>query len=229
MRWSLWVVLACACGGGTKTASPPVERVEAATPPPPDTLATDMPIIEGPVAGATMIVVKSEPSATHCGGRKIVVERTPDAAPPDELAQVYELEFPAGLDFDPDDEATRKESERRFKGFLTELNRAVDAAKVHVRPIFDDVKSTPEQRIVAAARWAQVMHRAAEVIARAEIPADVRTGEFAEDATAAFCDTVVEHVEPFVAEEARGRKLCGELVAQHGVHGWWDAVCVTRP
>ena len=87
------------------------------------------------------------------------------------------------------------------------------------------LRQIEEQQRIAAARLAQIYWRLASVIARGEIPADVRTGDFAEDKINTFCDALAEQAEPIQALGEQAAGACADK--QKGVAaGWWNDVCV---
>lgn len=169
--------------------------------------------------------IKRVPDATYCGGSKIVTLRRKRKLAPDDqpLADVYALAFPTGLDFDPDRPAVKQASLTRFNSFVETMMRTGKSATDHYTATATG--TDPRARAQAAARIAQVQLRLASLIVRAEIPRDVRTGEFAADKIAAYCDKMNEVGEPLVerGEEALGR--CAALVADAPSSGWWVDMC----
>jgi hypothetical protein len=176
----------------------------------------------GNVAGMPGWEIKSQLDATFCGGSKIITIKRKRKLEPEQqpLANVYALAFPSGLSFA--EPATKAASMKAFEVWMKTLESTAAAAQKYYEVM---IQAEPAAKAHAAARLAQVSFRIAEVLVRAEIPKDVRTGEFAADKIMAFCDEMEEVAEPLVkrGEEALG--LCAGITG--GATGWWSSYCVT--
>lgn len=62
------------------------------------------------------------------------------------------------------------------------------------------------------------------MLARGEVPADVRTGEFAQDKIDAFCGQLNEMAAAIIARAEEATQVCAQRVAEAG-EGWWTSVC----
>jgi hypothetical protein len=79
-------------------------------------------------------------------------------------------------------------------------------------------------RAAALARATQVKRRMAELLLRADVPVDVRTGEFAQDKSAAYCAKMSEIAEPLIASYEESMAACHAAAEAAGA-GWWTSVC----
>jgi hypothetical protein len=209
---------------GAEPAHPPPEPAPAAP-------AEKKPIYDrlrdtdGKIAGLAGFSIKRKADKTHCGGFAIVTTRAKKVAKEDEpLAAVFKIEFPKNLSFDAKDEKKKKASLDKFNQFLTELTQiGGDARKEYESKLIGDADQAV--KIAAAARIAQIMTRLASVIARAEIPVDVRNGEYAEDKIKAYCDRMLEVAEPIQAQAELAMTACADK-AKGAATGWWNEVCV---
>jgi hypothetical protein len=248
-RTILLLVSIAACGSAPAPATTPPPTSEKASPPEPEPAAAAKPEpapaqptapaaplsvhdrlrdFEGPVAGLAGFSIKRTPSADHCGGIKITVTRAKTVAPADKhLAAVYALAFPANLSFDPDPakKAVREASMKKFEAFVQTLTTTGrDAAKFYAGQIPGGDAPT---KLAALARVVQVQFQVVSVLARAEIPKDVRTGELKEDQIAAYCDNMTEVSEPLLVQAEAALASCATFVMQ-GTAGWWTEVCKSK-
>ncbi|HEU5058757.1 MAG TPA: hypothetical protein VFU21_19625, partial [Kofleriaceae bacterium] len=129
------------------------------------------------------------------------------------------LRFPTGLDFSP---RRRERSARRFRAFLDQARKELDAAAEAYRAVGQHPGGTPELRLRALARTGQLDARFVEILLGAEIPRDVRTGELAADKIAAYCDQMEASI---AAVEERADAAFAECRAQAAGKAPWAAVC----
>jgi hypothetical protein len=196
----------------------------------PDKVLIDrLPDDSGDVAGLGGWKIQRKPDKTHCTGIAIVT--TPGkkklSADDQPLADVYALAFPTGLDFDPNPthKAKREASFKKFNGFIEKMKKVSgDARKVYEGWLADDHRDA-EAKIRAVARIVQIQVRIASLLARAEIPKDVRSGEFVDDKIEAFCEKLSEVAGPLAAQAEESRNVCAEKLALSPSTGWWTAVC----
>ena len=83
----------------------------------------------------------------------------------------------------------------------------------------------PANSITAAARIGQISQNFSDALFTAEIPKDVRTGEFADEKVEAFCDRMTEVAEPL---EARSLEAYGVCLSKSTDLGWfsdWSKLC----
>jgi hypothetical protein len=100
----------------------------------------------------------------------------------------------------------------------------MQAAQDHYKSALAD--KDPAVKVAATARMSQLAYRISSLLARAEIPLDVRTGDFAADKKAAYCDQLAELAEPLLSSAEHAAQACRSLAdASKLAPGWWDAVC----
>lgn len=181
---------------------------------------------DGPIAGMPGFAIRRKADKKYCGGIAIGTTRGKKVAKDDEpLAAVFEIEFPKNLDFDPapKNEKKLRESTQRFKAFLGEIKKLGDAAHDHYNAMLGrDAESAT--KVIGAARMAQVDTRITSILARSEIPKDVRTGEFADEKIKAYCDAVQVAAEPLQGRAEASIGICAEQAKLVG-QGWWNEVC----
>jgi hypothetical protein len=184
------------------------------------------PFAAGPLPGSPAIVIKTKGSDARCGGVLLTatVKKSKKASAPDkDLKLVFTAAYPTGLDFDPNNEAKRKKSMKRFDDWYTVLESATRNAAVRYKGILADHNKSAGDRIAASARMVQVSRWAAHVVARAEVPKNVRTTPEAKDI---FCQTVAEKAEALEMFAVDAAVECRDLAATLKVGaGWWDDVC----
>jgi hypothetical protein len=212
----------------------PVEKkVEAPPPPPPAPAPPPAPPkksvyetirdTDGDIAGLAGFSIKRKVDATHCGGIAIVTTRARKIAKDDQpLADVFALEFPTGLSFD---DKHKTESMKKFNAFLQKLTTVGAASREHYEKQIQSGDAVA--KMAAAARMAQIFTRLASLLARAEIPADVRSGDFAQDKIDAYCDELVRVAEPIQAMAEQAIAACASKKPQIN-GGWWDPVCTVQ-
>lgn len=201
--------------------------------------AADKPITDrlrddsGDVAGLPGWKIQRKPDAAYCGGIKIVTTSGKKKLPADDqpMANVFALEFPTGLDFDPDPKHTRRReaSLKKFNDFVQQMTKVGGMAKKHYEGWIADGSRDAEAKVRAMARIAQIQMRMASLIARAEIPKDVRSGEMKEEKMAAFCDKLSEVAEPLLAQAEEATRVCNEKLSLAPSAGWWTTVCTPAP
>jgi hypothetical protein len=113
------------------------------------------------------------------------------------------LAIPGNLDFTP---ARAAQSRKRFETWL-ESKRAV---AVNLSKAYADVAALKDgaTSIAAASRLGQVFESFSGQLFRAEIPASLRTGPYAAEASQAYCDAVTEAADPLEADATRAFEVC---------------------
>jgi len=176
---------------------------------------------DGNVAGLTGFSTRRVRDPKRCGGQAILTKRGKKVAPTDaKLVEVLALEWPVDLNFT--DEKTQAASKLKFQRFIETLMKTLTAAKTQYEAEF--VSTDPAVKAAATARLAQIYRRAASVLARAEVPNDIRTGDVADEATIVYCDAMAEQAEQMLqlATEALGACRRFTLAAPAG---WWAELC----
>jgi hypothetical protein len=133
------------------------------------------------------------------------------------------LGFPANLNFDPQNKAIKEKSLKRFDEWVKQKTKiGGDANKK-----YEDVLAIkdPANSIAAAARIGQISQNFSDALFTAEIPKDVRSGEFAEDKVDAFCDQMSTVADPL---EKRSLEAFGICLSKSTELGWfsdWSKLC----
>lgn len=257
MRYVALGLVLAACGGGAKTGAPapsttvPAETVKADptegasptgpaqnletevdAPPPPTgpTIWERIRVTAGPVPGLEAFSVELEDSRTHCGGTRLLTKRDKKqkvAKGDQALADYFAIEYPLGLDFTEGDKA-----ERSMATFNEWLSKYLELGKKANEQYERQLSESPDlsTKVAAAARLAQVSHRLASILVYAEIPADVRSGEYAAEATEAFCGRMAEVAEPLLARATEAITACAEKARSATVAKsvWWQQVCTVE-
>jgi hypothetical protein len=81
---------------------------------------------DGPIAGMPGWSRVRKPDKTHCGGVAVSIKPGKKVPPGDEpLAAFHKIEFPRGLNFDPDPkfEKQREASKHRFDDFISNMTK----------------------------------------------------------------------------------------------------------
>jgi hypothetical protein len=177
----------------------------------------------GPIAGMPGYSIVHRSDATHCGGVAVEVWQRAGIANDDvALASVLELKFPTGLDFS---ERKKDASLKTFNAWVEHMRSTGAVARGFYSQLIQDQKSTIQDRLEASARIVQVQRHLASTIVRAEIPLDVRSGDYAAEKTEAFCEQLASVAEPIVLTAEGAAKVCAEHAAA-AQPGWWSNVCV---
>lgn len=136
-----------------------------------------------------------------------------------------DLKFPQGLNFDPDPKAKaiKEKSLKRFEEWLKQRNSVGTKASEK----YSDVLAVKDAAtsIAAAARLAQISQNLSDALFSAEIPKDVRSGEFAEDKVDAFCDKMTEVAEPLDLRAIEGFSTCLSKSTELGWFSEWSKLC----
>jgi hypothetical protein len=187
---------------------------------------TDLqPFASGPLPGAPTIVIKAKASKSYCGGVALSakVKKSKKLSPADkELAAVFAISFPKGLDFDPSHELAQKESTKKFDAWYGKFKAASIAAGARYFAIMRDTNAAPLDKVVAAARIVQVSRWSSQVIARGQIAKSVAKYPEAIDI---YCQALEDKAEPLEAGAQDEAEHCRRLAAAANVEGWWDEVC----
>jgi outer membrane protein assembly factor BamD (BamD/ComL family) len=142
-----------------------------------------------------------------------------------EFEAYLELRFPSGLNFDPAPEhkAIAAKSRKRFDEWMTQKQKVGGLA----RNKYDAVLAIkdPANSITAAARIGQIAQNFSDALFTAEIPNNVRTGEFADEKVEAFCDALTEKAEPLEALSLEAYGVCLSKSTDLGWFSDWSKLC----
>ncbi|MBX3158594.1 MAG: tetratricopeptide repeat protein [Deltaproteobacteria bacterium] len=159
------------------------------------------------------------------GGAKYYYAQVKFAEADKDFESYLALKFPPNLDFDPTPErkAIREKSLKRFGDWLEARNKiGIEASKKYQTVL--DIKDAANS-IAASARLAQISQNLSDALFSAEIPKDVRSGEFAEDKVDAFCDKMTEIAEPLDLRAIDGYSKCLARSTDLGWFSEWSKLC----
>jgi hypothetical protein len=136
-----------------------------------------------------------------------------------------DLKFPQGLNFDPAPErkAIAEKSLKRFNEWI-ENRKKVGAS---ARGKYDNILQIKDAAtsIATLARIAQISQNLSDALFTAEIPKDVRTGEFADEKVEAFCDRMTEVAEPLDQTALTAYGVCLSKSTELGWFSDWSKLC----
>jgi hypothetical protein len=172
---------------------------------------------------------------THCGdGRaalaidvaKQAIANDPVRALDPELAHYLALAFPTGLDFDSNKPAVKDASVKRFTAWFVAKTDAQQVLAGKYGALL--ATATWPQQIAAAARLGQVTEQFAELLLTAEVPADIRRGQFPAEATEAYCDALADKAQVILTSSLEKYKACAERATRLAVKNEWSKLCDAR-
>jgi hypothetical protein len=154
------------------------------------------------VPGEPGIVIDHHAAPGHCSGTRLVARRTTARIVDAQLAAIL-------LDAMPSPDISNA-ARTRFQAWVSRNSTRANA--------FGSTDVRDVARAIIALRFM------AESLLRADIPASILHGEFADDATEAYCDTLGDISEPMMMRIETLLQRCAAASAVAGP-GWWDEVC----
>ena len=112
---------------------------------------------------------------------------------------------------------------KKFSDWMEKMKTVSEKAQKHY-----EASLAANKDLASVARIAQIAARLASVIGRAEIPPDVRTGEYADEKIAAYCDAMMTAAEPLIARAEDALRICAEKAPGQPT-GWWNELCAAAP
>jgi tetratricopeptide (TPR) repeat protein len=136
-----------------------------------------------------------------------------------------DIKFPAGLNFDraPERKAILAKSNKRLDEWFTSKKKLGETAKNKYNAVLG-IKDAANS-ITAAARIGQIAQNFSDALFTAEIPKDVRTGEFADEKVEAYCDRLTELAEPLEATSLEAYGVCLSKSTELGWFSEWSTLC----
>jgi tetratricopeptide (TPR) repeat protein len=142
-----------------------------------------------------------------------------------EYEKFLSFKFPTGLDFSENNPSKAKKSMKRFEEWVLSKSKAGEAARTRYEQlIFGPVKD-PRNAIASAARVGQISQNFSDALFTAEIPNDVRTGPYADDAVAAYCDALTEKADPLEAKSIESFGACLKVSTDLNWFSEWSRLC----
>ncbi|HVK83391.1 MAG TPA: hypothetical protein VM513_04740, partial [Kofleriaceae bacterium] len=133
------------------------------------------------------------------------------------------LTFPSNLNFDPQNKSIAAKSLDRFNKWVAEKTKIGGSATKKYEGVLG-VKDAANS-ITAAARMGQISQNFSDALFTAEIPKDVRSGEFADEKVEAFCDKMTEVAEPLEARSLEAYGVCLNKSTELGWFSEWSKMC----
>nr|HPH68204.1 hypothetical protein [Kofleriaceae bacterium] len=131
--------------------------------------------------------------------------------------------FPTGLNFDARQPAVAAASQKRFTTWLEGKQRAGTAARQKYEAVYGAKEAS--NSIAAASRIGQIMQSLSDQLYSAEIPPDLRVGEFAEDKVANYCDALTDIALPLETKAIAEYGACLRRSTELGWFSSWSALC----
>jgi tetratricopeptide (TPR) repeat protein len=136
-----------------------------------------------------------------------------------------DIKFPQGLNFDrtPEHKAILAKSNKRLDEWFTSKKKLGELAKGKYNGVLA-IKDAANS-ITATARIGQIAQNFSDALFTAEIPKDVRTGEFADEKVEAYCDRLTELAEPLEATSLEAYGVCLSKSTELGWFSEWSTLC----
>jgi hypothetical protein len=135
------------------------------------------------------------------------------------------VKFPTRLNFSARNPKKKKDSEKRFLKWIEDKKKLA----VKVNKSYEEVRQIKgggaAWAVAAAARMGQVSQNFADGLFTAEIPKDVRTGPWAEDAVDAYCDALTEQAAPLEDLSVAAFGFCLNLSTNLNWFNDWSRLC----
>ena len=156
-------------------------------------------------------------------GAKYYYAQAKFAVADDEYEKFLNIQFPTNLNFDPNHKAIAEKSKKRFNDWLANKKKeSLKAATLYSKIL--DIKDAANS-IAAAARLAQINQEFSDELFTAEIPPQVRTGPYAEDAVDAYCDALTTAADPLTQRSIDLYKTCLGKSTDLGWFSSWSKLC----
>jgi tetratricopeptide (TPR) repeat protein len=143
----------------------------------------------------------------------------------EEYERFLAVEFPEKLDFDPNNKKKSEDSKKRFVKWIADKKKMMGRVGGMYRDIADIKGGGANWAVAAAARVGQSFQNFADGLYTAEVPKDVRTGQFAEDKWDAYCDQLTTEAAPLEEESIKGYSFCLETTTALNWFNKWSKLC----
>jgi tetratricopeptide (TPR) repeat protein len=137
--------------------------------------------------------------------------------------QYLAMPIPGALDFDTGKPAIATRSRQRFDAWFTGKTKLGAELRARYEPL--TTLGDAAIAIAAATRIAAISQNLAAQLYRAEIPANLRAGAYAEAATTAYCETLEQVAEPLEAEALTYYQACLSTSTKLGWFSEWSRIC----
>ncbi|WP_428267477.1 tetratricopeptide repeat protein [Haliangium sp.] len=139
--------------------------------------------------------------------------------------EFLDVTFPKGLDFDPRNKKKAKKSLQRFMEWFNKKNKLAVKASKDFNEVREITGGGAHYAIAAAARMGQITQNFSDALFTAEIPADVRSGQYAEDKVDAYCDELTTRAEPLEGRSVEAFGFCLGLSTKLNWFNEWSRLC----
>jgi hypothetical protein len=143
----------------------------------------------------------------------------------EQLENFLAVKFPDKLDFSERNAKKKKDSEKRFKKFMAEKEKEGNRANEMYMGVRNITGGGAAWAIASAARIGQISQNAADALYTAEVPRDLRSGPYAEDAWDAYCDTLTTMAGPLEERSVAGFGKCLETSTALNWFSQWSRLC----
>ena len=135
------------------------------------------------------------------------------------------LAFPTKLDFDKTKPKVVEKSTKRFLDYIGQKEKLGLAAEEAYKAIVAITGGGAHYAIASAARAGQVWQNFSDQLYTAEIPQEVRSGEFAEDKVDAFCDELATQATPLEDRSVKAFDACLKTSTDLNWFNEWSQLC----
>jgi tetratricopeptide (TPR) repeat protein len=135
------------------------------------------------------------------------------------------ITFPQNLDFDPKNKRRAEQSMKQFMSWFNRKQELGAKASQEYRSIVDITGGGAHYAIAGAARIGQISQNFSDALFTAEIPRDVRTGQFAEDKVDAYCDELTTRAGPLEELSIAAFGFCLETSTKLNWFNEWSRLC----
>lgn len=136
-----------------------------------------------------------------------------------------DMTFPTGLDFDPKNKKKAERSGKVFQDWLAKKQKVGDDVNKAYKEVIAVTGGGAHWAIAAAARVGQVAQSFSDTLFTAEIPRNVRTGQFADEAVDAYCDALTTAAAPLEESSIGAFSTCLEESTKRNWFNEWSQLC----
>lgn len=143
----------------------------------------------------------------------------------EDYEQFLAVEFPEKLDFDPNNKKKAEDSKKKFVKWIADKKKMMGRVGALYREVADIKGGGANWAVAGAARVGQSFQNFADGLYTAEVPKDVRSGQFAEDKWDAYCDQLTTEAAPLEEESIKGFSFCLDTTTALNWFNKWSKLC----
>lgn len=140
-----------------------------------------------------------------------------------EYERYLAMPIPSGLDFSKQKPAVAARSHQKFDAWFAKKRELGATLRKQYEPLIN--LGDGAVAIAAAARLGAVNQNFSTQLFRAEIPADVRSGAYAEEASDAYCSALEAVAEPLETDAVKSYQFCLDTSTRLGWFSQWSRQC----